>query len=98
MILFETKPVRSVFRHKIWGTVSAISFEVYLWHLPLLLLLYLVSRAVSWVPDFANMGGMFIFTAATWGVATLMYFFVERPITNLLTKNKKQQEVAKETA
>ena len=98
VILFETKPVRSVFRHKIWGTVSAISFEVYLWHLPLLLLLYLVARAASWVPDFANMGGMLIFTVATWGVASLMYFFVERPITNLLTKNKKQQEVAKETA
>ena len=90
IILFETKPVRKVFCHKIWGTVSAISFEVYLWHLPLMLLMYFMMGLFSWNPDFSNLAFMLIFTLISWIWATLMYFFVERPITNLLTKKKKK--------
>lgn len=91
IILFETKVMRKIFCHKFWGTLSAISFEVYLWHLPLLLLMYFMMNLFSWDPDFSNLLFMLIFTLIVWVVATLMYFFAERPITKLLTRKKAKE-------
>jgi peptidoglycan/LPS O-acetylase OafA/YrhL len=96
VILFETKAMHKVFRHKIWETVSGISFEVYLWHLPLMLLMYLIMNLTGWRPPFENMASMYIFLIITWAFATLMYFFAERPITRRLTKNTKNDNSNKE--
>ena len=99
VILFETKLMHSIFRHKIWGTLSGISFEVYLWHLPLMLLMYLIMNVTGWTPPFENMASMYIFLGITWVFATVMYFGVERPITKLLTRKKikKTEEKIEET-
>ena len=80
--------MHKIFRHKIWGTLSGISFEVYLWHLPLMLLMYLIMNVTGWNPPFENMASMYIFLGITWVFATIMYFGVERPITKLLTRKK----------
>ena len=93
IILFETKAMHKVFRHKIWETISGISFEVYLWHLPLMLFMYLVINITGLQPPFENIVIMYIFLAATWAFATVMYFGVERPITRRLTKNKNKGRV-----
>ena len=89
VILFETKAMGKIFCHKIWGTLSAISFEVYLWHLPLLLLAYVIKGGLGWTPDYSNIWYMLGFTAITWGFATLMYFALERPIVNFIARKKK---------
>lgn len=86
IILFETKPVQKIFCHKIWETLSAISFEVYLWHLPMMLLMYLLMKALNWQPNFANLASMIIFMLATWVVATIMYFLLERPIAKFISQ------------
>lgn len=96
IILFETKLMHGIFRHKIWGTLSGISFEVYLWHLPLMLLMYLIMNLTGWTPPFENMASMYIFLGITWVFATAMYFGVERPITRLLTR-KRPERVEKST-
>ncbi len=94
VILFETKVAGKIFRHKVWGTLSAISFEVYLWHMPTLLLAYFVMNCLKIPTDFTNksegtsLALMFGFLLITWIVGTLMYFFAERPIVKRLTRKK----------
>lgn len=91
IILFETKPIQKIFCHKVWGTISAISFEVYLWHLPCMLLMYFIMGLLSWKPEFSLIF-MFVFTLIMWAIATLMYFLLERPLTKLFTKKKPEKE------
>lgn len=92
VILFETKVAHKLFRHKIWGTLSGISFEVYLWHLPVMLLAYLVMKLINRGVDVNNLASMLVFTLGMWGIGALMYFFVERPIVKALTTKKKKEE------
>lgn len=86
VLLFESKPVQKLFCHKFWGTVSAISFEVYLWHTPLVPVLYMLMKWCNWNPNLSKVGSMLLFTAAVWVVGTAMYFLVERPVTKLFVR------------
>ena len=92
IILFETKPAHMIFRHKIWETISGISFEVYLWHLPLMVLWCLIRDSANWYPNMNSVWSMMIFTLASWAVGTIMYFCLERPITRCVTGTKKEKK------
>lgn len=98
IILFETKPMRKIFCHKIWSTLSGISFEVYLWHLPMLLLLDSVTIRMGWKPDYDNVLIMFAFLAAVWVVAILAYFGLEKPISSLIAKSASKKTTQKPDA
>ena len=95
IILFETKILRKIFCHKIWGVLSGISFEVYLWHLPMLLLLDSIVIRTGWKPDYTNIWVMFAFLAVTWIVATVMYFGLERPISKVIAKRSSKKGLEK---
>ncbi|MBE6534389.1 MAG: acyltransferase [Ruminococcaceae bacterium] len=95
IILCETNFMRKIFCHKIWGTLSGISFEVYLWHIPMILVLCFFVNKFSWNIDFNNVAIMFIFLGAMWIWGAVMHFFVERPITKLLTRNNLKREEKK---
>lgn len=86
VMLFETKAMKSLFRHKLWGVLGGISFEVYLWHLPLMLLMYFLMKLGNWSLNFENILSMFAFSGVTLVFATLMYFGVEKPISKLISK------------
>lgn len=89
IVIFESKLMQRIFCQKIWGTLSAISFEVYLWHNPMFPLMYVVIKLLNRTPDFSKISSMFIFLLASWVVGALMYFLVERPVTKLLAKKPK---------
>ncbi len=88
ILVFESKLFKKIFRHKIWGTLSSISFEVYLWHNPMLPLMYVLMRAFNLNPNFSNIGTMFLFLLVSWLVGAVMYYSLERPITKFITKKK----------
>lgn len=95
IILFETKIMRKIFCHKIWGVLSGISFEVYLWHLPMLLLLDSIVIRTGWKPDYNNVWVMFAFLAVAWIVAAVMYFGLERPISKVIAKRSSKKGLEK---
>ena len=90
VMLFETNIAKRIFKHRVWGTLSGISFEVYLWHLPLLLLSYVVIKWFNLNIAFESLGGMLVFLLISCAVGTLMYFAVERPVMKLFTERKKK--------
>lgn len=73
------------FKRRVWKVLGEISFEIYLWHFPLLILW-------SFVPGYNLHNGrmmMLEFTALTILAAIVLYYFIEIPITNLLRKKYK---------
>lgn len=86
MILFLSKPVRKIFNHKIFGVLGAFTYSVYLWHIPMILLMYVV---LEWLPvtiDIHTVGAMVLFTVGMFVVGALSHYLLERPINKLLEK------------
>lgn len=88
IILFLSAPVTRLFRHRIWGTLGTITYDVYIWHLPLLLLMYIILELLPVSVNVRSVGTMLIFTAIAWGMGTLSYYLLEKPIQRV-TKMRK---------
>ena len=83
ILLAQTDTAKKWFRHSVWGTLSAISFNVYVWHSTLQVLLALVLPQIAFS---RTVGGMLLFTLIAWFVGTLSHYFIERPLNNHLPK------------
>lgn len=86
VLLLETEPVKKVFRHKIWGTLGGITFDVYLWHSPMFPLMYGFLALIGVTPDFSGVWTMYLFLIAAWAIGALSFFFIEKPINKLIDK------------
>lgn len=72
-----------LFRNNIWRILGGISFEMYLWHFPLLIIW-------SFIPNYSLYNQrimMLVFTVITILIGVLIYHFIEIPITRFLRKN-----------
>ena len=58
ILLFETDLAKSIFRHKIWGTLGAVTFDVYLFHSPLFPLAYGLLALMKIPADFSGVWTM----------------------------------------
>ncbi len=84
-ILLSALYLDSFFRNSIWRILGGISFEMYLWHFPLLIIW-------SFIPDYSLYNQkimMFVFTMITILTGAFLYFFIEVPITGFLRKKYK---------
>ena len=83
ILLAQTKTAQKMFHHSTWGTLSAISFNVYVWHSTLQALLALIMPQIAFSQ---TIGGMLLFTLIAWFIGTLSHYFIERPLNNHLPK------------
>lgn len=97
IILFETKAVKFLFRHKIWQILSQISFDVYIWHTLLFPCMYLFLPKLKTQPDFSDVRYMFAFTAVAWIVGILSRYLIEKPIAKYVDRKVKPLIQAGET-
>lgn len=81
IILMLSEPVKKIFKHKVWGTISAISFDVYLWHFPILLLIIDLNKVLNLQIDYSNRINLLILALCSFAIGTLSYYFVEKPFT-----------------
>ena len=65
--------------------LGAISFEVYLWHVPLFALM-MTLHAYSGLIVIPTYFSMFIFCAIVWVCASIVYFFIEKPLTQKMQR------------
>jgi len=91
-ICLYSKWIRKIFNHKCFEKLGSWSFEIYIWHMAL----YLVVEAacaiigISWQHSLTTMI-LFGVGVLVWSV--LMHKFVEEPLTNyLMNKCKKEEE------
>ena len=88
--LFEIPQVNGIFKFTFLKTLSEISFNVYLWHITLLLVLYMVIEIFfegqSWF--LCSPTTMYLFTIGSFVWGSISYYFIERPIVLRIDKRK----------
>lgn len=86
--LFEMPQVKGIFKFTFLKTLSEISFNVYLWHISLLLVLYMVIeiflKGQTWFLH--SRTTMYLFTTGSFIWGSVSYYFIERPIALRMNK------------
>lgn len=87
IIFFKTPLFNYLFKFKIWRFLGRVSYNVYIWHIPLLMLMYILIGIFSLNVDFKLPITMITFTLITWLFGILSYYFIEEPIENICKKH-----------
>lgn len=77
IILSQSEPAKRLFHHRIWQRLSEISFNVYVWHSPLQILLALAVPQIVYSEQVIR---MYLFALVAWAVGTFSYFLLECPL------------------
>ncbi len=76
IIIFQSDPFKKLFVHKFWGIWGNISFNVYIWHNPMFLLMFIVLKLTSWNPDLSKISSMYFYCLIAEIVGLLFYFLL----------------------
>lgn len=80
VIVFKSRLISSILNKKAIGELGRISFDVYVWHMVVFMLLYYAMKIFDWSPNLASRRTMAGFAAACFVFGTLSYYFIEKPI------------------
>ena len=97
VILCETPAVKRLFRGGVWGRLGAISFNVYIWHIPLILACGLVIRRMGLSIDLLNWRYMLLYLVGAELCGLISHFFIERPASAMMEKKIKNRQAAQDT-
>lgn len=84
LIIAQSPLAKRIFTHPCWGVLSQISFSVYIWHLPLLMGIYILMAVLRVDIDFSKPVSMYGFTLAAWLVGAVSYYCLEKPLDRLI--------------
>lgn len=80
IVMLETSVARRIFSSRIWGAWGKASFDVYIFHIPLMILANVLFYAIGWSPDYSKVRYMLLFTLATELVGIISHYCIEKPI------------------
>ena len=83
IIVFDSNKINKLFKGNIIRTLSAISFDVYIWHNPGFIFLYIVFNIFNIdIMKLYSFKAMFIYTIVCFVVGAISYYGFEKPIKN----------------
>lgn len=80
IILFRSRAFSFIFNRKWVGAVGKITFDVFIWHNPLFILMYILIKAFGWNVNLGTYQAMAIYAVVCFGVGAVSYFAIERPV------------------
>lgn len=88
LILFLSEPVKKVFDCKLFGFLGTITYQVYVWQVPMILLMYIVVKVFALPVKVESSAGMLVFTIwmFVWGI--ISHYLVDGPIQKWFKKEK----------
>ncbi len=89
VILFSTETAGRWFSAEIWGKLSKVTYSVYLTHVSLIYIIFLMSNLLGIKIDFPHEIILFTFIILAFLFGGVMYLVAEKPITSLLSKTEK---------
>ncbi len=95
IILCKSKIVSRVLNRKIIGKLGQISFDVFIWHNPLFLVLQICIKAFKWNIDLNSYLTMIVYAVVCYIIGTFSYYIIERPTAKLIDKKYKVIEIKK---
>lgn len=94
IVVFQTDFVKKLFSHPFWGLWGKISYDVFIWHNPMYLAMYIVMKLFSWEIDFTHISSMYIYCLIAEIVGVLSYYFLEQPINRFVKKHFEKKTAA----
>lgn len=92
IVIFNSNLMKRIFSHRIWGVLSSISFNAYIWHVNVLLAIYVVLSMGDYNIDIKSWYGMLLYTALSFWVGAISHYCLEKNITKLLFERWKVVE------
>ena len=80
--------VAQLFAGRIWGELGAISFSIYIWHIPMLLISFIMCDMQIIELNFASVKTVAVYMIAVALVGVISWYGIEKPLNKLLFKNK----------
>ena len=81
LILLARSPLaQKCFCHSCIGTLGEISFNVYIWHTPLFILMYIVIHLFHLTINLHSYKAMFCYSALCFVAGIFSYYFLEKPL------------------
>ena len=94
IVLLSTPAAKKLFSGKIWSVWGGISFNVYIWHEPMLVALNLLFGLGIWPSDFSRWEYMLIFTLAAEIVGVISHYLIEKPLARRVNRMITHMEAA----
>lgn len=88
IVLFLSKPIQKIFDFKIFGILGESTYDVYLWHVPMMLAVYIVFELCSVNLNLQYHTCLIWFTAGSLVVGVISHFLIDMPIQKLIRKKK----------
>lgn len=85
LLIFKSPMVEKLFRNPRWEILAGIAFNTFMWHADMLIVANTIYAIVPHA-GFYTRRGMLAFTMACFGVGTLSYFILDKPITDAISK------------
>lgn len=90
VIMLTSKIMYKLFYHRVFGIFSGISFEMYLWHSPIMVISSIIVYITAYQPNYTYVS-MILFTILVFVISTILYFLVEIPVTQWLKKKMRRK-------
>lgn len=84
VFMLTSKTVERLLDRKMFGPLGAFSFEIYIWHVPMMYVCALAAHLVGY-PVTYSATAMLIFIALVVMISPFLHYLVERPVTRFLT-------------
>ena len=81
VILAQTQSAGRIFKHGFWQKLSEISYNVYAWHLNVMLVLELAAPQIL---HSGKVRDMYLYALLSWLVGTVSHFLLEKPLCRAL--------------
>ena len=86
IILFDSDIAAKIFKSKSIGTFGKMTYDIYLWHNPGYLMLYILIERTGWGLDLNRRRTMLAYAIVSCLVGAFSYHFVDKPIAEKITR------------
>ncbi len=85
IMMLTSKILNWLFNRKIFGILGRVSYEMYLWHSPIMAIFAVLIYLINYHPNYTYCS-MILFTVLVFIVSVWMYYRIEIPITKWINK------------
>lgn len=96
IIFFKSQVVKKVFDNNIWGRLGRISFDVYIWHNPFFILLFILIKIFNWNLNLSSCWFMIVYAIICYLFGTISHYFIEKPLNRLVANKFSELIIMKE--
>ena len=86
---FMWHPVAKIFDISWLGTLGKITYDVYLWHNPNFMLMYIIPALMNWSPNLMSVKAMIFYTVLNFAIGALSYRLIEKPMNQMVERKVK---------